>query len=58
MNLTLKYIKDLNGNNTPITTIVNSLIYPWLQNFMGISLLGPEGKYWIESTSRQEANQL
>lgn len=25
---------------------------------MGISLLGPEGKYWIGSTRRQEANQL
>lgn len=58
MNLTLKYIKDLNGNNIPITTIVNSLIYPRLQNYMAISLLGPEGKYWIGSASRQEANQL
>lgn len=37
MNLTGKYIQVLYGNTLPITTFVNSFVYPWLQDYMGAS---------------------
>lgn len=39
MNLTGKYIQVLYGNTLPITTFVNSFVYPWV-----LHTAGSEGK--------------